>query len=421
MALLVYTPRFNTRIDYAFRHIFENILGVSIAFTRNKEEFLQFEDTKIVYGTESEAEGLNFIAHPFILEQTIKAQNLAFADWESLKIPFPVNHSVFTFDVFSATFYLLSRYEEYIIKERDQHNRFEGKSSLASQSGFLNRPLIDEWAYSIADQIKKEFPDFRISPRQFHFQPTLDIDRPYFYLTDSYLKQKVKKLKYQLKKDPFDIYEQVNLWDQQFGLNTLYFFLMGNQHENDVAPSADHPLFKELVQKTAAQHPVGIHPSYLSNTNPGEIRKERNLLIKMSQRKINMSRQHYLMLNFPKTYRDLIFSGIKEDYTLAYADLTGFRASTCTPFFWYDLEKETITDLLVNPIAVMDQTLRKYMELDPQEAIKLLSTLIENVKKVNGTFISLWHNESINDFRVWKGWKTVYTQMLEMASERINS
>ncbi|MEO5911154.1 MAG: polysaccharide deacetylase family protein [Pelobium sp.] len=416
MALLIYAPRFNSRIDYAFRHIFENILGVSIAFTKNKEEFLQFEDAKIVYSIEDETRGLNFKAHPFIFEQNIKAQNLAFADWEELKIPFPVNHSVFTFDVFAATFYLLSRYEEYVIKERDEQNRFEGKSSLAFQSGFLTRPMIDEWTYMIADQIKKEFPDFRISPRKFHFQPTLNIDQPYFYLTDAYFKQKVKKIKHQLKTDPFDIYEQVGIWDHQFGLNTLYFFLVGNQHENDVAPSSENELFKELIKKVAEQHPVGIHLSYFSNSNPSEMRKERNLLIKMSQRKISLSRQNYLMLSFPKTYRDLIFSGIKEDYTLAYADLPGFRASTCTPFHWYDLEKESITDLLIHPIAFMDQTLKKYMRLDPDEAIQLVSTLIENVKKVNGTFISIWSNDSVSDFGIWKEWKTVYLEMLKKGS-----
>jgi hypothetical protein len=127
------------------------------------------------------------------------------------------------------------------------------------------------------------------------------------------------------------------------------------------------------------------------------------------------------MLSFPKTYRNLLSVGIKEDYTMAFADVPGFRGGTCTSFFWYDLEKEFITDLLVHPITVMDQTLKKYLELSPEKAIHLLDELLLNVEKVNGDFISIWHNESISDFGTWKGWKGVYLKLLEKAAQNLKS
>src|SRR5690606_25449887 len=123
----------------------------------------------------------------------------------------------------------------------------------------------------------------------------------------------------------------------------------------------------------------------------------------------------------PETYRALIAAGIKADYTLAFADVAGFRASTCTPFFWYDLTLEKSTDLVLHPTAVMDQTLRRYMNLTPEEGLAIITQLIKNVKAVNGTFISLWHNESINDFGGWKGWKTVYEKMLTLGGEGIKT
>jgi hypothetical protein len=104
---------------------------------------------------------------------------------------------------------------------------------------------------------------------------------------------------------------------------------------------------------------------------------------------------------------------------MAFADIPGFRASTCTPFFWYDLEKEFITDLLVHPVTIMDRTLKKYLGLSPEEAINLLDKLLLNVEKVNGDFISLWHNESISGFGDWKGWKGVYLKLLEKASQNL--
>ena len=421
MALLVYTPHLNTRIAYAFQHIFENILSVDIAFTQIEDTFNSFEDSKISYSDEPLGDELHFKSHPFILEKTIRKFNLAFADVNGKPIPFPVKDSVFNADIFSATFYLLSRYEEYLIKERDEHHRFKGKTSLAYEKGFLYHPVIDEWAFEIADLLKAKFSDFRFSQRRFYFQPTLDIDRPYFYLTDSFFKQKAKKIRYQLNTDPFDIYQQVADWDLQFGTKTVYFFLMGNQHANDPAPSIDNQFFKDIIKEVSENHPVGIHLSYFSNENSSAIKTERNALFKLSERKISISRQHYLMLSFPKTYRNLLAAGIKEDYSMAFADVPGFRAGTCTPFFWYDLEKEEITDLLVHPTTVMDQTLRKYMGLSPEKAIAVLEELIANVKSVNGDFISLWHNESINDFGVWKGWKNVYLKLCEIGIETMKS
>jgi hypothetical protein len=419
MALLVFTPHLNTRIAYAFQHIFENILSIDIAFTQNQETFASFEDAKISYSEGPLGDEIHFKSHPFILENAIQKIDLAFADVSGKQIPFPVKDSFFNADVFSATFYLLSRYEEYTNKERDRHNRFEGKSSLAHKNGFLYHPVIDEWAFEIASLLKSRFSDFRVTQRRFHFQPTIDIDRPYYYLTDSYFKQKAKKIRYRLDSDPFDVYQQVSDWDLQFGTKTIYFFLMSNQHENDPAPGLDHQLFKDIIKELSENHPVGLHPSYFSSENSAAIRTEKNALFKISERKISMSRQHYLMLMFPKTYRDLIAVGIKQDYTMAFADIPGFRAGTCTPFFWYDLEKEFITDLLVHPVTIMDRTLKKYLGLSPEEAINLLDKLLLNVEKVNGDFISLWHNESISGFGDWKGWKGVYLKLLEKASQNL--
>jgi hypothetical protein len=173
-----------------------------------------------------------------------------------------------------------------------------------------------------------------------------------------------------------------------------------------------------VLQKIAVNHPVGIHPSYFSNISPEEIAFEKDELVFQIDKEIIISRQHYLMLDLPKTYRNLIAAGLKEDYTLAFADVAGFRASTCTPFFWYDLEKEEITDLKLFPTTVMDQTLKRYMALSIDKANLVIEELMENVKKVNGTFISLWHNESVDDFKGWKGWKKVYLNMLKMGSNK---
>ena len=415
MQLLVYANPITARKRYIFQFLFTHILGIQIKLSDNLEEFLNSSLPKLSYSEKALEKEIHFKETSFLAETEIRYQELAFADFNQTQVPFPVKNSVFPFDVFAASFYLLSRYEEYIITKRDQHQRFEGKNSLAFSLGFINRPIIDEWALAIADEIKKHYPTFKIAKREFQFIPTIDIDRPYYFKTDSLFKRVLKQLKLFTKTDPFDVYEQIKTWDAQFKLKTIYFILMGNQHQNDPAPSFKNKLFQKVIQKLAETHPVGIHPSYFSHLQLEVVKREKEELEKNTHTEISISRQHFLLLNLPKTYRDLITAGIKEDYTLAFADVAGFRASTCTPFFWYDLENEEITSLLIHPTTVMDQTLRSYMGLSPAAATQQIEELMQNVKKVNGIFISLWHNESINNFGVWRGWKEVYSKMLEKA------
>ena len=65
---------------------------------------------------------------------------------------FSVNNSVFPFDPFAASFFMISRYEEYLPHIKDIHGRFEAKESLAFKNNFLEKPIVDIWI----NLIKKE-------------------------------------------------------------------------------------------------------------------------------------------------------------------------------------------------------------------------------------------------------------------------
>ena len=47
------------------------------------------------------------------------------------------NHLHFNFDIFGSAFFMLSRYEELIAKDRDQHDRFPATASVAFKAGVL--------------------------------------------------------------------------------------------------------------------------------------------------------------------------------------------------------------------------------------------------------------------------------------------
>ena len=162
---------------------------------------------------------------------------------------------------------------------------------------------------------------------------------------------------------------------------------------------------------------MGIHPSYSSNANQKIVAKEIKNLNQVLNKDVTKSRQHFLKLTFPDTYRNLIECDIQEDYSMGYAEQVGFRASICSQFYFYDLIKDEMTNLRLYPFAVMDATLNNYMKIKPEDTMKYVLPLIQETKAVKGTFISLWHNESLSNVWEWKDWEAVYEQVVKAASK----
>ena len=120
----------------------------------------------------------------------------------------------------------------------------------------------------------------------------------------------------------------------------------------------------------------------------------------------------------PETYRNLIDLDITDDYTMGFASQVGFRASICSAFNFYDLDMELETKLKIHPFAMMEGTLKYNMKVSPEDAMNKIKPLIDEVKKVNGDFMSLWHNDTLNDRKIWTGWKEVYEKMVQHAAAK---
>ena len=125
------------------------------------------------------------------------------------------------------------------------------------------------------------------------------------------------------------------------------------------------------------------------------------------------SRQHFLKIQLPKTYRNLIEADIQDDYSMAYASHSGFRASTCTPFRFYDLDLELETDLRVHSFPLMEATYKYYKHQTPDQALELMKPVVDKVKAVNGILYTTWHNDSLSEHGEWKGWRKLYEQLLK--------
>jgi len=431
--ILVYTHQTGPRVQYAFRMIFEQFLACDVRFTSQVEEFIAYDGVKISYTKNALASELFFRSHTILFEKGIVDQEINVRSWKGHKVFFEqTENSALPFDIFAAGFYLLSRYEEYLPHIKDRFQRFPAKESLACQNGFLKIPVIEYWLKELVAVIQTKFPQFKPEPRQFKYVNTIDVDNAYCYLEKGFLRSVGAGLRSVLQfdfedvfkrikvlsgkaKDPYDTFDYLLSLQKKYKFESIYFFLLADYGHNDKNITFTSKKLQSLIKSMSDYVKVGIHPSWASNTYPDKLVKEIDRLESIVNREVIRSRQHFLRLDLPSTYRSLIDLGIREDYTMGYASQVGFRAGTSLPFYFYDLDMETQTQLLVHPFAVMDGTLNEYLELPVDDAQYLIKELMDRVKAVDGTFISLWHNETVSDNRHWQEWKQVYEFTLEEA------
>lgn len=433
----VYSSEINERLRYIFRLIFETVLEDTVEFFSDTDKYKDSCGIKINYSDNERIEGIKLKPHNLLFQKQIQSQVIEVFEWEGEKAFFQSADSFIPFDIFAASFYLVSRYEEYISGKRDRHQRFMSRNSFAGQYKLLEKPLVNIWVLKMADIIEREYPDFKFKRPTFKYIPTIDVDNAWAFKNKGVLRQLASTFKdlfsgrfknignrfaviLKLKPDPYDSYDFMEGFFKKFKFKPVMFFLMCKGGKHDRGLSYKNRKFRMLIKKMSKVADIGIHPSYNSTKKKSLQIKEIERLKEITGREIKLSRQHFLKLTMPVTYRELLNNGINSDYSMGYSNRPGFRASICTPFPFFDLIEGKETSLIVYPFEVMDVTLQSYRGMSPSEADKKIKSLMKEVYSVGGTFISLWHNESLSDESQWKGWRDVYINMTKMAAEYCN-
>jgi hypothetical protein len=431
--VLIFTTRITSRNKFTFKLILSEILGIEYQLTSDLQEFEQYAGPKFSYGRQAIGEELFFQSTGLLFETGIVVQELQSLNWKGLNVFYPTHkNSALPFDPFAASFLLVSRYEEYLPHIKDKHGRFAAHQSLAYQHNFLDTPVVNQWALEILSILENRFGKIQRKASQYAFIPTIDIDNAWAFQHKGFIRagagliadlinlkfkhftQRLSVL-FRLKQDPYDTYEYQLELIEKYKLDTVFFFLLGNFATFDRNVPYQNKHMQSLIKFVADIGEIGIHPSYASNSALPILQEEVHRLSGILHQEIHNSRQHFLKLNLPQTYHRLIECDITDDYTMGYAELPGFRASIASPFFFYDLDLEVETSLKIHPFAIMDGTLKDYLKIEPDQAAEIINPLIQKVKAVNGTFISVWHNESFAENERWKGWRRVYEDLIEKA------
>ena len=434
--LKIYSNTASSRLEFISKFFLETILGIDFKHISNLTEFDPSQDFLLNYSDQrSEFHELFIAPHGLLFDTGIRSFSIDVKNDQVLPYFFSSSESDWHFDLFAAAFYLLSRYEEYLPSQADDHGRFAAENSLAFQAGFLDRPLIDEWAFEFRKKLLSHFPNLKFRERNFQVACTVDIDQVFRTkgksnwrfiksISGSILKADWKDLKNKIAvrknkiDDPYDQYDRLEKIHRKINWKAIYFILFAEKNtKQDINLNTKQPDFIQRIKRLSHTADIGIHPSYQSNSQPTVMQSERFNLSQIIQRNINSSRQHFLKMQMPNTYHDLIQIGILHDYSMGYASQVGFRASTCTPFPFFDLHQNEITFLTIHPFCLMDTSYHAYLKYTPAAALQNAKQLLQAVKNVEGVFCTLWHNESMSGYQEWKGWENVYEDLMNSIYE----
>ncbi len=416
--MILFSEYPSSRLNY----IIETLFPVGTIYTNNKEDFIKYAGGKINYSNEKITDREIWVKpHSLLFEKNISSQQTEIFQWHDLPAFFQTRGGI-PFDFLAASFYLISRYEEYLPFSPDEYGRYPHTASVAFKNNFLKLPLIDLWFNEIFPQQNE---------KSFSFVPTFDIDIAFKYLYKPVAKNFAVVLKELItgnsqslsmrskvrsgkEKDPFDQFDYIKNLTQNFSLQPIYFFLLAgknSRYDKNISPQKDG--MKNLIAGFAQKNKTGIHPSWQSGDNDILLKEEIETLEKFSGQKVERSRQHYIRMRMPHTYRRLIDNGITEEYSMGYGSINGFRASTSKSFFWYDLEKEEKTSLQIFSFCYMDANSIFEQKQTPEETETELDFYKNIITKSHGQMIGIWHNHFLTEEKEWLPWRKIFENFLE--------
>ncbi|MDG1736011.1 MAG: polysaccharide deacetylase family protein [Crocinitomicaceae bacterium] len=417
--MLIYAKHITERLIYTLDFIFKE-RDLNYQITSDFDALNQSKGPKLNYSHQKTENTAQIIPSSILFNSGIENYTIDASVFFNEKC-LVINGVV---DPIASVFYILTRYEEYNSSQKDKFGRHLGKKSVLYRFGWHHMAMCDRWSIDVLEFLKLN-STFSFNKKKYKPQiiPTFDIDKAYAFKHKGLLRNLLgyfkdlltgnKKLTKERrmviagsKKDPFDNYDKIYEIHYR-GFDVKLFWMLGNYGKFDKNISYKNRRHQRLIRKMNEVVTIGIHPSYKSNFNEFHIHNEIERLQSIIKKNVKNSRQHYLMLSFPITYDRLSEQGIEEDYSMGYADITGFRAGTARKFHWFNLSVNKKTKLLIHPFLYMDGTLNEYLKLNTNEAEEHIAKLYLETQSYGGQFIFLWHNDTIGDYGHWSGWSRV--------------
>lgn len=421
--------------QYIINYIFYDFLGieVKIIIDKNIQDYeITFANRKLIFQDAffnlftSNFDYLNIKYFPSVI--CTKNQFLIEDDIPVLYgnsfLEISENKIVCGIDIFASSFFMLTRWEEYVNIIRDDYGRFPGSESVACNNNFLHRPVVNEYIEMLWNMLLYLGYKGLRKERKFDLILSHDVDlvfRP-FYPLRTMMGDVIKRGKIGLAfsripaffcnyVDTFDFLMNVS---ERVGVKSRFYFMAADKKRDhhDTPYYLNSNKFRRIIEQIKERgHVIGFHPGFRTFTNEKEWEKEKELLEKSLGQKVTEGRQHCLRVDIPKTLLIWDSQQMLLDSSLGYADLDGFRCGTGDIFPVFDFINRKQLALKERPLILMDVSLKNYRTLSNEQVKDVLARYIKLGKKYKMTTTWLFHNSSF-DIWDWKGWKKVYEETI---------
>ncbi|BAO54258.1 hypothetical protein NMS_0249 [Nonlabens marinus S1-08] len=391
-------------------------MKVEYEITAELNVFVGHEGIKFSYGTKPLGEETFIWSHGLLDEHGIDDHDIEMIEWDDLPAFFPApERSDVPFDIFSAAFYLITRYEEYLPQVKDDYGRYSPYESAAFKNNFLKLPLIDLWVQKFGKQLHGEELSTLSRKRDVNKLIAIEVatfskykKRGVVINATAFLRHLRKlqldrawiqlKTLLNLEDDPYNNsdqildlvkkYRAVRSYKERNGLEVLYFFHLGDYNDQDTGVTYKSKSYLEAIKHIADYVKIGLR--FSSNTSQKDVYKEEKRFEELLKRPLHHTMAAHSKIAMPGHYKLLVDTKTMEDYSMGYVNEPGLRASTSFPFYFYDLDYEVQTPLLIHPYAIHYNSISLKMLNGQQQT---LHEILENVKAVGGNFIAQYYYE----------------------------
>ncbi len=423
--VLIYVQRVTPRVSYTFKQICRRVLGFEIDFTSKIESFIAHNGPKFSYGKQPLGKELYFQSVDLLFEYGFNEVNIQVLPWDETRCFFKIKHpdAALPFDIFAASFYLLSRYEEYLPHVKDELGRFVATESIAYIHGFLQDPVVDIWAYKFKNVLQEKYSNISFKQKKYKVVPVISVSQTFAYWQKGIIRSIGGILKdlwrlrlpevsdrirtaLGIKKDSYDTFDFfINLMKNKkrecivlFGLGDYSNYEKNINHSN-----LEH---RKVIKHVSDYMDVGLKVSYSAIDNFEILKKEKTRIESIVNRQLQYSICAFYKIKLPEAYRSFIELEIQEDFSMGYPDQLGFRAGTCSPFLFYDLDYEVQTPLMVHSFCCTPKSLdAKTSKVDIKEQV---INCMQKIKKVNGVFIPMVSNGLFSELNNQTYWKSIF-------------
>jgi hypothetical protein len=415
--------KFSSEVKYIFRVLFDQILGLKYTLKISSDiqnYVISLPNSKKVVITNSFFNSVD--ENNYLKLENIPSQVHSFVSDDHQNIPVIYgqpnireenNKILCQLDLIASSFFMLTRWEEIVVEEKDQHSRFSSQSSLAYHNDFLNTPIVNVYADLLWNLLQRIGLPQKRKVRQFNKTWTIDMDMismwPYWYsgvksMGGDLLKRKsisaaIARSKHYLNflrtnKDPYSNQEELALLEEHFD-NVYYYWLVDSKFDAKTIVEINEDKLRSEIKKVQSRgRNIGLHPSYSSYQNLVDLKSQKTYLEQLSESDITEVRQHFLQVDVSTTWSLWEQAGFDTDSTMGYGDNVGFRHGMCVPFSLFDCLKRKELSVVERPLVFSDSVVGFYLDQNLETYHETTEKLLNEVKKHNGEFVFLWHNSS---------------------------